>query len=201
MKIVILGGGVVGVTTAYYLVRGGHEVTVVDRQAEVARECSHANGGMVAISQAVPWSAPGVPTKTFMTMVKPDAPILVLGGQLPRIWRWGLEFLRCSRADVSWRNTKRILQLSLHSFAALKAIREDTGVEYDAVKGGALKLYSDQKSLDGAVAISERQRPFGLDFRVLDRRGCLDLGPGLAPRIETLAGGIHFVGIGGIADG
>ena len=85
-----------------------------------------------------------------------------------------------------------MLRLSLFSFEALKEIRAATGVRYDAVAGGALKVYSDQKSLEEAIAISEKQRPLGLEFRVLDRRGCLDLVPALAPRIETLAGGIHF---------
>ena len=194
MKVIVLGGGVVGVTTAYYLLKDGHQVTLVDRQAGVARECSHANGGFVAISQAVPWSAPGVPAKTLKTMAQPNAPILMHVGQLPRMWRWGLDFIRCSRPEPSWENTKRVLRLSLFSFEALKEIRADTGVRYDAVEGGALKVYSNHKSLDEAVAVSERQRPLGLEFRVLDRQGCLDLVPALKPRIATLAGGIHFEG-------
>jgi D-amino-acid dehydrogenase len=167
-------------------------VTLVERQAGVARECSHANGGFVAISQAVPWSAPGVPTKTLRTMAQPNAPILLHASQIPKIWRWGLEFIRSSRKEASWANTCHVLRLSLFSFEALKEIRADTGVQYDPVQGGALKVYSDQKSLDEAVAVSERQRPLGLESRVLDRNGCLDLVPALAPRIETLAGGIHF---------
>ena len=192
MKVVVLGAGVVGVTTAYYLLRDGHEVMLIERQAGVARECSHANGGFVAISQAVPWSAPGVPTKTIRTMARPNAPILMHVSQIPKMWRWGLEFISCSRAEPSWGNTKRVLRLSLFSAQALHEIRADTGVQYDAVAGGALKVYSDQKSLDEAVALSERQRPLGLEYRVLDRKGCLTLVPALAPRIDTLAGGIHF---------
>jgi D-amino-acid dehydrogenase len=193
MKVIVLGGGVVGVTTAYYLLKDGHQVMLIERQQGVALECSHANGGFVAISQAVPWSAPGVPIKALRTMAQPDAPILMHASQIPKMWRWGLDFIRCSRAALSWANTRQVLRLSLFSFEALKEIRADTGVQYDAVQGGALKVYSDQKSLDEAVAVSERQRPLGLDFRVLDRKGCLDLVPALAPRIDTLAGGIHFV--------
>jgi D-amino-acid dehydrogenase len=192
MKVIVLGAGVVGVTTAYYLLKDGHEVMLVDRQPGVARECSHANGGFVAISQAVPWSAPGVPGKTLKAMAEPNAPILMHVSQLPRMWRWGLDFIRCSRAGPSWENTKSVLRLSLFSFEALKEIRADTGVRYDLVEGGALKVYSDQKSLDAAVAVSERQQPLGLGFRVLDPQGCLDLVPALQPRIATLAGGIHF---------
>jgi D-amino-acid dehydrogenase len=193
MKIIVLGGGVVGVTTAYYLLKDGHEVTLIDRQPGVARECSHANGGFVAISQAVPWAAPGVPAKALRGMLRPDAPILIHASQIPRMWRWGVAFMRAARAEPSWANTRHVLRLSLFSFEALKEIRADTSVDYDAVKGGALKLYSDQKSLDEAVAVSERQRPLGLAFRVLDRKGCLNLVPALAPRIDALAGGLHFV--------
>ena len=194
MKVIVLGAGVVGVTTAYYLLRDGYEVMLIERQAGVARECSHANGGFVAISQAVPWSAPGVPIKTLKTMAQPNAPILLHVSQIPRMWRWGLDFIRCSRPRPSWENTKRVLRLSLFSAEALREIRADTGVQYDSVAGGALKVYSDQKSLDEAVALSERQRPLGLEYRVLDRKGCLALVPALAPRIDTLAGGIHFAG-------
>ncbi len=193
MKVIVLGGGVVGLTTVYFLLQDRHEVTLVERQPGVARECSHANGGFVAISQAVPWSAPGVPTKTLKTMTRPDAPILIHARQLPQIWRWGLDFMRASRAGPSWENTRNVLRLALYSLDALKEIRTATGIDYDRVTGGALKVYSDQKSLDEALAVSERQRPFGLDFRVLDRKACLELVPALAPRIDSLSGGIHFL--------
>jgi D-amino-acid dehydrogenase len=193
MKVIVLGGGVVGVTTAFYLMQDGHEVTLLERQPGVARECSHANGGFVAISQAVPWSAPGVPTKTLRTMAQPDAPILIHAAQLPRIWRWGLDFLRASRPGPSWANTRHVLRLSLYSFEALKEVRATTGIEYDRVTGGALKVYSDHKSLDAAIATSERQRPLGLNFTALDRKACLALVPALGPRIDSLVGGIHYV--------
>ncbi len=85
-----------------------------------------------------------------------------------------------------------MLRLALYSLDALKEIRAATGIDYDRVTGGALKVYSDQESLDEAIAISERQRPLGLEFRVLDRKACLALVPALAPRIDSLAGGIHF---------
>jgi D-amino-acid dehydrogenase len=193
MKVVVLGGGVVGVTTAYYLLKDGHEVTLIDRQPGVARECSHANGGFVAISQAVPWAAPGVPAKALRGMLRPDAPILIHASQIPRMWRWGVEFMRAARAEPSWTNTRHVLRLSLFSFEALKEIRTDTNVAYDAIKGGALKLYSDQASLDEAVMVSARQQSLGLAFRVLDRKDCLGLVPALAPRLDALAGGLHFV--------
>ena len=101
MKIIVLGGGVIGVTTAYYLLKDGHEVTLIERQSGVAQECSHANGGFVAISQAVPWAAPGVPSKALGQMFRSDAPILIHAGQIPRMWRWGLAFMRAAGAEPS----------------------------------------------------------------------------------------------------
>src|SRR5262245_23171375 len=125
MKVIVLGGGVVGVTTAYYLLKHGHEVTLIDRQPGVARECSYANGGFVAISQAVPWAAPGVPAKALRQMLRPDAPLLIHVSQIPRMWRWGVEFMRAAQAEPSWANTRHVLRLSLFSFEALKEIRAD----------------------------------------------------------------------------
>jgi D-amino-acid dehydrogenase len=192
VRIAVLGAGIVGLTTACQLVRRGHEVTVIDRQPGPALECSHANGGYIAISQAVPWSAPGVPTKTLLSMLRPDAPILLHAAQLPRMWRWGLAFLRASRAEVSWRNTLAVLRLALHSFEQLKRVRAEIALDYHPVTGGSLKVFSDGKTLAAAVAESERQRPLGLDHRVLDRPQMLALVPALAPRIQEQAGAIHY---------
>jgi D-amino-acid dehydrogenase len=192
VRIAVLGAGIVGLTTAYQLVRRGHEVTVIDRRPGPAMECSHANGGYIAISQAVPWSAPGVPTKTLLSMLRPDAPILLHAGQLPRMWRWGLAFLRASRADISWRNTLAVLRLALYSFEQLKRVRGEIVLDDRPVLGGSLKVFSDGKALAAAIAESERQRPLGLDHRVLDRKQMLALVPALAPRLEQLAGGIHY---------
>lgn len=192
MKVVVLGGGIVGVTTALFLARDGHAVTVIDRQPGVALECSYANGGYVAVSQAVPWSAPGVPRKTLLGMLKADPPILLHARQLPKIWRWGLDFLRCSRADVSWQNTLHVLRLSMYSFDALKESRAAAGIEYDAVAQGCLKVFSDRETLDKTVAISEKQRPYGLTHRTLTVKDCVALAPALAAKADSLAGGIHF---------
>jgi D-amino-acid dehydrogenase len=192
VRVAVLGAGIVGLTTAYQLVRRGHEVTIVDRQPGPALECSHANGGYIAISQAVPWSSPGVPSKTMLSMLRPDAPILLHAGQLPRMGRWGLDFLRASRAEVSWRNTVALLRLALYSFEQLKRVRADAAIDYSPVLGGPLKLFSDTPTMMEALAESERQRPFGLDFRLLDRPQILALVPALAPRIEQLTGAIHY---------
>lgn len=128
MNVIVLGGGVAGVTTAYYLLEDGHEVTLIERQPRVARECSHANGGFVAISQRYPGRPPRRADQYLQDhgaarRADPDPP-----SPLPRIWRWGLGFLRASRRGPSWANTRHGLRLSLHGFEALTEIRAATGV-------------------------------------------------------------------------
>lgn len=192
MRIAIIGGGVVGVTSAYELVKEGHEVTVIDRQPDVALECSHANGGYVAVSQAVPWSAPGVPSKTLLGMFAEDAPIVLHPSQLPAVWRWGLEFLASSRAAPSWQNTQHILRLALYSFATLKETRDAETIDYAPIKKGSLKVFFDQSTLDEAVTASQAQVALGVSYRRFSAADCAALVPALAPTMPRLAGGLHY---------
>jgi D-amino-acid dehydrogenase len=192
MKVAVIGAGIVGVTTAYQLLRDGHEVTVIDRQPGPALECSHANGGYVAISQAVPWSQPGVPTKTLLGLFGKAPPILLHAGQIPGMWRWGLEFLLASRAAPSWENTKDVLRLALYSHAILKETRERETIAYAPILKGTLKVFSEQETMDGAIAVSQSQVPLGLNYEVLSAAQCVAMVPALAPRREQLAGGIHY---------
>ena len=192
MKTMVLGGGIVGTVTAYCLQRLGHEVTLVDRQPDSAMECSYANGGFIAIGQAIPWSAPGVPLKILRTLGSRSAPILLRPSQIPRLWRWGLEFLASCRAKTSWENTRHVLRLSLYSAQALDEIQEEAGIAYDRRAAGSLKVYSSAKALDLAVRDCETQRDWGLNFKVLSPSECLQRVPGLRPVIHTLAGGLFF---------
>lgn len=192
MKVAVIGAGIVGVTTAYQLLRDGHEVTVIDRQPGPALECSHANGGYVAISQAVPWSQPGVPTRTLLGMFGKAPPILLHAGQVPAMWRWGLEFLLASRAAPSWENTKDVLRLALYSHAILKETRERETIAYAPILKGTLKVFSEQATMDGAIAVSQSQVPLGLNYEVLSTAQCVAMVPTLEPRRQQLAGGIHY---------
>jgi D-amino-acid dehydrogenase len=191
MKIAVLGAGIVGITTAYQLTRDGHEVVIVDRQPDVSLECSYANGGFIAISQAVPWSSPGVLLRVLTTMFRSDAPILLHPSQLPKIWRWGIEFLSCSSAPISWENTKHILSLALYSLDVLRKVRDEARVEYFKRTNGCLKIYADQHSFDEAARSQEAQIPLGINFKVLDTSQCMKMVPALGATQENLAGGIY----------
>ena len=190
MKIAVLGAGIVGLTTAYQLIRDGHEVIVVDRQADVSLECSYANGGFIAISQAVPWSSPGVLLRVLTTMFRSDAPILLHPLQLPKIWRWGIEFLSCSSAAVSWENTKHILSLALYSLDLLRKVRDEARVDYFQRTNGCLKIYADQHSFDESAKEQEAQIPLGMHFKVLDASQCIKMVPALDETRQKLAGGL-----------
>jgi D-amino-acid dehydrogenase len=192
MKVAVIGAGIVGVTTAYELLRDGHEVTVIDRQAGAGLECSHANGGYVAISQAVPWSQPGVPTKTLLGLFGKAPPILLHAREIPHMWRWGLAFLMASRAAPSWVNTQNILTLALYSHSVLKETRANETIPYGPVLKGTLKVFSEMETLDEAIAVSQSQADMGLTYRVLSTSECVKMVPALAPREKTLVGGMHF---------
>jgi D-amino-acid dehydrogenase len=192
MKVIVLGGGIIGTTTAYYLQRQGHAVTVVDRQPGAAMETSFANGGIMSPSQAEPWGAPGVPLKILKWLGQEDAPLLLRPRVIPSILGWGVRFLRSCSEERYWASVKRNLRLALHSAAAFKEIRADTGLRYDEQTNGSLKVYSTAESLDGAARVTELQRAFGLDHKVLSPRECAAVEPALAPSVDRIQGGLHF---------
>ncbi len=192
MKITVLGGGVSGVATAYHLAELGHDVTILERQAESALETSFANGGVVGATQVEPWAKPGLPLKILQWIGRDNAPLLFHPSQIPQMWRWGLLFLRsCTeqRFQASTTASWRLTQYSVQCFAAL---RERTNVSYDLLMQGALKIFLTQEALDETAASLEPLRPQGVAFEVLDAAACVRKEPALRERAHTLAGGIHF---------
>lgn len=194
MKIVILGAGVLGTMTAYYLAKRGHDVQVIERAGDVAQGASFANGGIVHASEVMPWSQPGMPRKILSWLGKEDAPVLVRYGAIPRMWRWGLEFLRNCEGRRFRANTLANLRLALLSQQSFREVRADIGHEYDLNTRGALKIYRNPDSLAAAVDLSESMREFGMSFEVVDRKGCVALEPALEENASSLAGGIFFPG-------
>jgi D-amino-acid dehydrogenase len=191
MKAVVLGAGVIGTTTAYYLAKSGHEVHVVDRQDDVAMETSFANGGVLHTSEVEPWSQPGMPRKILSWIGKENAPMLLRLGAVPSMWRWGLSFLRNCSAERFRRASATNLRLALHTLSAIKDVRTDTGVDYSLMQKGTLKIYTRQESLDKNVAESSLLLPHGMVFEVADAARCVAIEPALAPIRHKLIGGIY----------
>ena len=131
MKVIVLGGGVIGTTTAYYLAKLGHEVHLVDRQDGVALETSFANGGVLHTSEAEPWSRPGMPTNIWNWLGKEDAPMLLRYGALPGMWRWGLAFLRNCTLERYRRSTTINLRLSFYTLKCFAEIGLVAAIDYD----------------------------------------------------------------------
>ncbi|MGH6892763.1 MAG: FAD-dependent oxidoreductase, partial [Dongiaceae bacterium] len=191
---VILGAGIVGVTTAYFLARRGDEVTVVDRQPAAGLETSFANGALVTVSMSDPWAAPGIPALILKHLGREDAPFLLRLRALPGMAGWGLRFLRnCS--PTRWReNTETVLRLAAYSRDALEEVTAEIGIAYDRCKRGNLRVYLDAASLAKAAKGAEMYRDLGQPVEHLNADGCVALEPALAPVKHKLAGGMHYTG-------
>jgi len=189
MKVLVLGAGVIGVTSAWYLAKSGHEVTLIDRHAAAGEETSFANGGQISVSHAQPWANPHVPLKILRWLGREDAPLLFrLRADLAQ-WRWGLAFLReCSAARYE-HNTRQLVTLGLYSRANLQALRAETGIQYDALTRGILHFYTSAREFDAAAAAARVMRERGCDVEMVDARRCVEIEPALAG--ARLAGGSY----------
>ncbi|TIV09490.1 MAG: FAD-dependent oxidoreductase, partial [Mesorhizobium sp.] len=169
MKVIVLGGGVIGVTTAYFLTEAGHEVTVYDRQPGPALETSFANAGEVSPGYASPWAGPGVPIKAVKWLLMKYGPLVVRPAFDPNMWTWLLKMLRNCTAERYALNKSRMVPLAEYSRDALKALREATGITYDERAKGTLQLFRKQKQLDGTGGDVEVLKKYGVPYEILDR--------------------------------
>lgn len=194
MRICVLGGGVVGVTTAYYLARDGHQVTLVERHADVAQETSHANGGQLSYNYVAPLADPSVLPKLPQWLFARDAALRFVPRLDVRQWRWCLQFLRaCTRAR-SRASTAELLSLGFLSQRLIHAIVEEEAFDFDYVRNGKLVVFRDAGGFAGARAQAEYQASLGSVQHALDRDACVALEPALAHIGDRIAGGIHTPG-------
>ena len=190
MRVLVLGGGVVGVTSAWYLARDGHEVTVVDRQPGAALETSFANGGQISVSYAEPWANPGAPLKILKWLARDDAPLLFRPRLDWRQWRWGVQFLIECLPSRTRHNTIQCLNLALYSRDCLQALRAETGIQYDQLERGILQFYTERDEFERGVEAAGLMREYGCDRDVKTPDECVAIEPALAQCREHLAGGI-----------
>lgn len=192
MKAIIIGAGLIGVTTAYFLKSRGYQVVVIDREGGVGRGASFANGGLLTPSMAEPWNAPGCWRVLLCSLGRSDAPLQLRARTLPGLVRWGAAFLRNSAADRFESNTLTNLQLALYSLDIMKLLRERTGIEYGRAARGSLRIFRRVELLDRAQDMAERRRAAGLEFRRLSPRQVAEFEPNLEPIAAGLAGAIHY---------
>ncbi|MEO8850002.1 MAG: D-amino acid dehydrogenase [Casimicrobiaceae bacterium] len=190
MRVLVLGGGVIGVTAAWYLAADGHAVTLVDREAGAGLETSFANGGQISASYAEPWANPAAPLKILKWLGRDDAPLLFRPRADWRQWRWGLQFLLECLPSRTQHNTIQCLNLALYSRDCLKALRAETAIEYAELERGILQFYTDAQEFEHGVAAAALMREFGCDRVVRTPDECVAIEPALAASRQRLAGGI-----------
>ena len=194
MKITVLGAGVIGVTSAYYLAKAGHEVCVLDRQAGPALETSYANAGEISPGYSAPWAAPGIPVKAMKWLFMKYAPLIIQPRFDVPTWRWMLAMLRNCTAARYRVNKSRMVRLAEYSRDCLDTLRAETGIAYDERTQGTLEVFRTQKQLDAIGKDVEVLRADGVPFEVLDSAGCVAAEPGLAAAKDKLVGGLRLPG-------
>ncbi|THF65664.1 D-amino acid dehydrogenase [Pseudothauera nasutitermitis] len=192
MHVLVLGSGVIGTTTAYYLARAGARVTVVDRQPGPAMETSHANAGQVSPGYSTPWAAPGIPLKAVKWLFQRHAPLAIRAdGSLFQL-RWMLSMLRNCTAGAYTVNKERMMRLSEYSRDCLRELRAETGIHYEERTRGTVQLFRTQSQVDAAARDIAVLEECGVPFELLDRDGLAGAEPALARVRGKLAGGLRL---------
>lgn len=189
MKVIVLGAGVVGTASAWYLRQAGHEVTVVDRQPAAGMETSFANGGQVSVSHAEPWANPGAPLKVLRWLGKEDSPLLFRLRPDLRQWLWGLSFLRECTPARTRHNIRQIVNLGLYSRASLQELRAQLSLQYDQLQRGILHFYTSRQEFDAAQEPARVMREHGCELDMKTPDECVAIEPALAQCRERIVGG------------
>ncbi len=192
MHVIVLGAGVIGVTTAYYLARAGAQVTVVDRHEGAALDTSFANAGQVSPGYSTPWGAPGIPLKALKWMFQRHAPLSIRpDGTLFQLQWLAAMLANCSPQRYG-RNKERMLRLATYSRSCLQQLRQDTGIAYEARTAGTLQLFRTPQQVDQAQRDIRVLRECGIDFQLLDASGVKRAEPALARSRQQIAGGLRL---------
>jgi D-amino-acid dehydrogenase len=194
MKVVVLGAGVIGTASAYYLAKAGHEVTVLERQPASGLETSYANAGEVSPGYSAPWAGPGVPLKAIKWLLMQHSPLAIRPSMDIQMWRWVTQMLMNCTTKRYEINKGRMLRMAEYSRDVLQQLRSDTGICYDQRTQGTLQLFRNQQQLDGSatdIAILQR---YGVPYESLDKAACLKVEPALAHVQHKFVGALRLPG-------
>ncbi|MEM7208157.1 MAG: D-amino acid dehydrogenase [Pseudomonadota bacterium] len=196
MRVLILGGGVIGVCSAWYLSRAGHQVTVVERQAETAMETSFANAGQVSPGYAAPWAAPGVPKKAVTWLMQKHGPLRIdpITFFTPSLQKWVWSMLLQCNAEAYAHNKSRMVTLAEYSRDCLRELRSELDLAYDQRSAGTLQLFRKRKQLNASRQDVEVLSKSGVEYEVLDADGCVNAEPGLHRVVDKIVGGLRLPG-------
>lgn len=189
MKIAILGSGIIGIASAWWLRQAGHDVVVIDRENGPAQGASRANGGQISVSYSEPWANPQAPMKLARWLLRDDAPILFRPRLDVRQWWWGVMFLRECLPSRLAPNIRALVRLSEYSRGTLQDMRRDLGIQYHHLERGILNFYRDQAEFESSQEMAEVMRNYGVDRRIIGVDEILQLEPALAPVHDSIVGG------------
>jgi D-amino-acid dehydrogenase len=192
MKVLILGAGVIGTTSAYYLAKAGHEVTVIDRQPGPALETSFGNAGELSYGYASPWAGPGIPLKAIKWLTMVDGPLVIRPMLDPRMWVWGLRLLANCTERAYALNKSRMVRLAEYSNERMVELRGLNGLHFDGRERGTLQLFRTQKQLDHIHGDVEVLKQYGVRYEVLDPKQCVAAEPGLATATVPFVGALRL---------
>ncbi|HEY9279502.1 MAG TPA: D-amino acid dehydrogenase [Eoetvoesiella sp.] len=189
MKVAVLGSGIIGTATAWWLNQAGHDVVVIDRESGPAQETSRANGCQISVSYSEPWANPQAPLKLFKWLLQDNAPLLFRPQLDLRQWYWGLAFLRECLPGRLAPNIRAMVGLSEYSLRTLQGMRNDLGIEYNHLERGILNFYRNHADFDASQKAAGLMRDFGVDRRIVSTDEIVQIEPALAPVRHTIVGG------------
>jgi len=191
MQTLVLGAGIIGISTAWHLLELGHDVTVVDRQPGPARETSFANAGQISVSYCEPWANRHAPAKLLKWMFRDDAPLLFRPQADWQQWRWGLQFLAQCHDGAFERNVQQLVALGAYSHAALKEVVRTTGIDYQRLECGIAHYYTDEAAFEEAARGAELMRKYGVQRKVVSREELLAIEPAFNSFAHRIVGGTY----------
>ena len=192
MRVVVIGAGLLGVSSAYFLSKAGHEVVVIERNEGIARDTSYANGGMLTPSQAAPWNSPGIAFKVLKWQRRKDIPFRIHPLVLLARPVWAYRFLRSAMEQQFLKNLEKNARLAQYSISQLRQLREQMDLNYDSGMKGTIKLFRDHDAIADAIELHRKTHGLGLNYRILNDDTLLDTEPSLAPVLNIIAGAIHY---------
>lgn len=193
MKVVVLGAGIIGVTTAYQLARRGHEVTIIDKHPASAAECSFANGGQLSYSHVEPWASPSVLPKIPKWLMDKESPLVFHIRPDIKMWAWALKFLASCTGRKAKKSAENMMRLALYSKQVFDETDSELGLQYSQVKKGIIHIFSDRDSLNANIRQAEFQKKLGCDYKVLNSRAEVEeLEPAFKNSPVKIIGGILF---------
>lgn len=189
---IVIGGGIVGVTTAHALQSRGFQVTLVERNLDVATFASRANAGLISVGCSQPWNAPSVPLTVMKTLGRPDSPYLFRAAAFPAIIPWATRFLMRCRSASYEASSRASAELMAYSLARFQSLNSEVELAFDRQQNGVLKYFESRAAFDQEVSQTRRMAGGAYDFQVLDAAAMVELEPTLAPHRSRIAGGLYF---------